>query len=88
MFAPLENYRAWISEVTEEAADLEGLPNYRYKNTKNATTVLGAPKGIQYNNMGKICPKYRAIKLPVKESYPAEIDTEVTGSCQSEYEES
>ncbi|POS87432.1 hypothetical protein EPUL_000238 [Erysiphe pulchra] len=43
---PLENYDAWVEEVCEVAADLEGLNDYRSKNAKYTITKLEAPKGI------------------------------------------
>ena len=42
----LDNYSAWVEGVTEVAADLEGLGDYRPKNAKYTTTKLGMPKGI------------------------------------------
>lgn len=42
----LDNYSAWVEGVTEVAADLEGLGDYRPKNAKYTTTKLGAPKGV------------------------------------------
>lgn len=50
---PLENYDAWVKEVCEVAADLEGLNDYRSKNAKYTTTKLGAPKGINVPEVHK-----------------------------------
>lgn len=44
---PLENYNAYVEEVCEIVADLDGLNHYRPKNAKHTTTKLGAPKGIK-----------------------------------------
>lgn len=50
---PLENYNAWVEEVCEVAADLEGLNDHRPKNAKYTTTKLGSPKGINVPEVHK-----------------------------------
>lgn len=41
---PPEDYSAWVEEVREVAAELEGLADYRPKGASQTNTVLGPPK--------------------------------------------
>lgn len=39
------NYKEWVAEVKEVAAELESAPGYRPKNATETSTKIGAPKG-------------------------------------------
>lgn len=60
---PPTDYKAWVEEVMEVAAELEALADYRPKGATQTSTVLGAPKSGSAQSYISTEPNARTPKL-------------------------